>query len=151
MLSKWRHFQKNRFAGASAYVRDSFDESMDVDPAIGSLANTPSVSIIEKHARIMRWLRSCNKPPSNTSPRSTRHAPPVVPPRPRQPPVPDRHPSQPPPVPPRMSSHQNISSSATKVSDVWQLGKLNSLYSSYRLFAFKVFIICQWSCFSFDN
>ena len=104
------------FLGASAYVRESLDDSMEVDPAFGGLANTPSVSIIEKHARIVRWLRSCHKPPNNTSPRSARRAPPAVPPRP--PPIPDRPSSQPPPIPPRLSSHPNLSSSATKVSDV---------------------------------
>lgn len=50
------------FAGASAYVRDSPDEAMDIDPIPQQLIKGPqSVSIIEKNARVMRWLMSCQK------------------------------------------------------------------------------------------
>uniref|UniRef100_H2Z437 Centrosome-associated FAM110 C-terminal domain-containing protein n=1 Tax=Ciona savignyi TaxID=51511 RepID=H2Z437_CIOSA len=51
------------FAGASAYVRDSPDEAspMEVDPMTAGLAHVPSVSIIEKNARVMRWLMACKK------------------------------------------------------------------------------------------
>ena len=65
--------------GASAYVRDGPDETspMDLDPMTASLAQVPSVSIIEKNARIMRWLAACNKsyapsaqPFSGATPRS---------------------------------------------------------------------------------
>nr|XP_039258143.1 putative uncharacterized protein DDB_G0287457 [Styela clava] len=50
------------FAGASAYVRDSPDEAMDVDPVTTALIRGPqSVSIIEKNARVMRWLMTCQK------------------------------------------------------------------------------------------
>ena len=108
------------FAGASAYVRDSVDDLMDIDPVFGGLANAPSVSIIEKNARVMRWLMTCKKSAVNTSPRSPKRAPPIpaLPPRPRPPPIPDRQSSQPPPVPPRKNLHQVLTSSATKVSDV---------------------------------
>ena len=50
--------------GASAYVRDSADEGaspMEMDPITAGLAQIPSVSIIEKNARVMRWLMSCKK------------------------------------------------------------------------------------------
>ena len=110
---------KITLTGASAYVRDSID-SMDVDTAVGGLTNAPSVSIIEKNARIMRWLRACNKPAINTSPRSSKRTPiaPAVPPRPRPPPIPDRHPLKPPPIPPRLNTLQNVSLGVTKESDV---------------------------------
>nr|CAB3263020.1 uncharacterized protein LOC100186681 [Phallusia mammillata] len=68
------------FAGASAYVRDGPDETvpMDIDPMTASLSQVPAVSIIEKNARIMRWLVACKKSnpvvqsSSNNPPRSPR-------------------------------------------------------------------------------
>ncbi|XP_076805758.1 uncharacterized protein LOC143449434 isoform X1 [Clavelina lepadiformis] len=114
------------FAGASAYVRDSPDESMDVDPATAGLAHVPPVSIIEKNARIMRWLMTCKKSMnSNTSPRSPRHTQSSMPP----PPVPNRpvrlcntpqapFPAYPPPIPPRVSSYQKVPGNIPKESDV---------------------------------
>ena len=106
------------YAGASAYVRDSFDESMDVDPATAGLANAPSVSIIEKNARVMKWLMTCKKSTANTSPHSTKRAPPRPPRRESlNHPTNETSPAEPPPIPPRLTSYQGLIST-TKVSDV---------------------------------
>ncbi|XP_002128044.2 uncharacterized protein LOC100186681 [Ciona intestinalis] len=65
------------FAGASAYVRDSPDESspMEVDPMTAGLAQVPSVSIIEKNARVMRWLMTCKKFAVSTNPNPSPRSP----------------------------------------------------------------------------
>ena len=71
------------FSGASAYVRDGPDESMEVDPISARLASVPTVSVIEKNARVMRWIMSCKKslPHSNSQSRCVPSSP-AVPPRP---------------------------------------------------------------------
>ena len=73
-------------AGASAYVRDGIDDVIEADPATAILANSPAVSVIEKNARVMRWIMSCKKSMIASNPKTGpgRHNPksPVVPQRP---------------------------------------------------------------------
>lgn len=68
------------FAGASAYVRDSADEMMELDPVQPlPLSKQPqTVSIIEKNARVMRWLMTCraNNKKNGGSPRHSSNVPP---------------------------------------------------------------------------
>lgn len=47
------------FAGASAYVREDGEFGMEVEMGKPEPYPAPSVSIIEKRARIMKWILSC--------------------------------------------------------------------------------------------
>lgn len=67
-------FHNNMYylSGASAYVRDSPDEAMDIDPVPQQLIKGPqSVSIIEKNAMVMRWLMSQKNRKQNLSAKTT--------------------------------------------------------------------------------
>lgn len=102
---------------ASACVRDSMEDLLEADPSVAKLTNAPSVSIVEKKARVVRWVMSINKslPISSNSPRSSRRAPelPVIPPRPQT--NARIASSAPPPIPPRGKPQHSL---AVKESDV---------------------------------
>ena len=78
---------------------------MEVDPVTARLANVPAVSVIEKNARVMRWIMSCKKNLAPSQCRSPRRAPPTpnVPPRPHvyKQPIHHTYSNCAPPIPPR--------------------------------------------------